>query len=43
MVSDLSPLAELKNLKYSCLNRTEVTTEQVAEIRLALPNCRVGH
>jgi Leucine-rich repeat (LRR) protein len=41
-VSDLSPLAELKNLQNLYLNNTQVTEEQVQELRQALPNCKIS-
>ncbi|MCH8149518.1 MAG: hypothetical protein IH987_16295 [Planctomycetes bacterium] len=38
-VSNLTPLAGLKNLEWLDLNRTQVSEEQVEELRQALPNC----
>ena len=40
-VSDLSPLAELKNLITLYLYNSQVSDEQVQELRQALPNCRI--
>ncbi len=40
-LSDLSPLAELKNLQYLDLYDTTVSEEQVRELGLALPNCEI--
>jgi hypothetical protein len=42
-VSDFSPLAESKNLKRLYLRSTQVIDEQVRELRLALPNCKIDH
>jgi hypothetical protein len=42
-VSDLSPLVELKSLKYLELRNTKLSFEQVQELRQALPNCRIRH
>ncbi len=42
-VSDLSPLAELKNLRSFYLFDTQVSDEQLQELRQALPNCTVYH
>ncbi len=42
-VSDLSPLAELKILGKLDLNNTQISDEQVQELRQALPNCEIRH
>ena len=42
-VSDLSPLAELKNLEQLYVSRTKVSEEQVQKLRQALPNCEIHH
>jgi len=34
-------LAKLQNLTYLNLARTKVTKENVAELKKALPNCRI--
>ena len=41
LVSDLWPLAELKSLGSLDLTNTKVSEEQVQELRLALPNCKI--
>jgi hypothetical protein len=41
-VSDLSPLAELTSLRFFEIKRTLVSEEQVHELRLALPNCKIN-
>ena len=42
-VSDLSPLAELQNLKRLWLQSTRGSDEQVQKLRQALPNCEILH
>ena len=42
-VTDLSPLAELKNLDWLDLSNTQVSDEQVQELRQALPHCEIHH
>ncbi len=39
--SDLSPLADLKRLKYLDLYETKVTRERIDELKLALPTCLI--
>jgi Leucine-rich repeat (LRR) protein len=42
-VTDLSPLVELKNLEGLLLQNTQVSDEQVQELRQALPHCEISH
>ena len=42
-MSDLSPLAELNNLEALWLFGTQVSDEQLQELRQALPNCTINH
>jgi hypothetical protein len=41
--SDLSPLAELKSLEHLDLQNTQVSYDQVQELKQALPNCKIDH
>ena len=40
-VTDLSPLAGLRNLKTLSLVHSPVTDEEVAKLQKALPNCNI--
>jgi len=40
-VSDLKPLAGLTSLKILTLDSTQVTQEQINELQIALPNCKI--
>ena len=42
-VSDVSSLTEMKNLENIILNVTQVSTEQVQQLRQALPSCKISH
>ena len=41
-MSDLSPLAGMENLEQLDLDGTKVTEEQIYELKLALPNCKIS-
>ena len=43
LVSDVLPLAELKYLRELDLQNTQVSDEQVQELRQALPNCSIEY
>ena len=40
-VSDLSPLADMKSLLYLYLDQTKVSEEQIEQLKLALPKCKI--
>ena len=41
-VSDLSLLAGLENLRRLSIEGTNVTEEQIEQLQLALPNCKIS-
>ena len=41
-VSDLTPLAGMERLERLFLEGTKVTEEQIEQLKLALPNCKIS-